>query len=176
MVAVTPDPLRRLLEAAVEGDDAAFGELVRQAQPAVWQLCQALGSPGEVEDLVQETFLRAVRAAPAYRGDAPVRLWLLSIGRRVCADDVRRRTKQRDLVRRLSMLRHEADVAHAGDMDDLLRGLDEDRRAAFVLTQLLGLGYQEAATVLGCPIGTVRSRVARARASLLEAVRQADAR
>ena len=167
-----PDPLRRLLAAAVEGDDVAFGELVREAQPAVWRVCSALGSAGEVEDLVQETFLRAVRAAPSFRGESPVLVWLLSIARRVCADDVRRRTKQRELLQRLRGHRHDVVYEVGGDIGELLAELDDDRRDAFVLTQLVGLGYADAALVLGCPIGTVRSRVARARASLLASVRR----
>ena len=54
------------------------------------------------------------------------------------------------------------------DLDELLGALDDDRRSAFVLTQVLGLHYDEAADVLGCPIGTVRSRVSRARTDLIE--------
>ena len=61
-------------------------------------------------------------------------------------------------------------------VDDLLDVLDPDRREAFVLTQLVGLSYEEAAAVVGCPIGTIRSRVARARADLLIAVSRAAAR
>ena len=64
--------------------------------------------------------------------------------------------------------------AHVG-IDDLLDTLGTDRREAFVLTQLLGLSYEEAAVALGCPIGTVRSRVARARADLLAEVRRIEA-
>jgi RNA polymerase sigma-70 factor (ECF subfamily) len=59
--------------------------------------------------------------------------------------------------------------------DDLLDALDPDRRDAFVLTQLVGLSYDEAAVVAGCPIGTIRSRVARARADLQALVLAADA-
>lgn len=55
-------------------------------------------------------------------------------------------------------------------MTDLLARLDADRREAFVLTQLLGLPYAEAAEVAGCPIGTIRSRVARARADLVDSL------
>ena len=76
------DPLARHAPAAVEGDDVAVAELVRLTQPAVWRLCTVLGSTGETEDLVQETYLRALAALPRFRGDAPVALWLLSIARR----------------------------------------------------------------------------------------------
>ena len=91
-----------------------------------------------------------------------MKLWLLSIARRTCADHVRRRQRRPRLTQRLA---HEATPAQA----------DPDRRDAFVLTQLVGLSYDEAAVVAGCPIGTIRSRVARARAELQEAVRRTEA-
>ena len=69
----------------------------------MWQVCAVLGSDGEIEDLVQETYLRALRSLPRFRGDAPVRLWLLSIARRTCADHVRRRQRQRRLLDRLTI-------------------------------------------------------------------------
>lgn len=170
------DPLRRLLDAAVEGDDRAVAELVRRTQPAVWRVCTLLGSPGEEEDLVQEVYLRALRSLPGYRGDAPVLPWLLSIARRTCADSVRRRQRQRRLLERLHLDTSAGSVTPPGGfVDDLLDALDDDRREAFVLTQLLGLSYEETAAALDCPIGTVRSRVARARADLLALVRRAEA-
>lgn len=69
----TADHLRHLAEAAAHGDDVALVHLVRHTQPLVWHVCTALGSPGEQEDLVQESYLRAVRSLRSYRGDAPVR-------------------------------------------------------------------------------------------------------
>lgn len=171
------DPLAPYAAAAAVGDNVAVAELVRRTQAAVWSLCTALGSPGETEDLVQETYLRALKALSSFRGDAPVKLWLLSIARRTCADHVRRRQRHRRLARRLQ---HElgrvgagaADVTHD---DALLATLAPDRRDAFVLTQLVGLSYDEAAMVAGCPIGTIRSRVARARADLQAALRRVEA-
>ena len=166
------DPLRAYAAAAAEGDNVAVAELVRRTERAVWQLCAVLGSDGEIEDLVQETYLRALRALPRFRGEAPVRLWLLSIARRTCADHVRRRQRQRRLVDRLTAeaaCHGAAAAADAGDVSatvDLLQRLDRDRREAFALTQLGGLSYEEAATIVGCPIGTIRSRVARARDDL----------
>ena len=97
------DPLWPYAAAAAEGDNVAVAELVRRTEQAVWQVCAALGSDGEVEDLVQETYLRALRSLPRFRGDAPVRLWLLSIARRTCADHVRRRQRQRRLLDRLTI-------------------------------------------------------------------------
>lgn len=168
--------LRQLLEAAVHGDDHALGELVKRTQPAVWRVCAALGSPGEVEDLVQETYLRAMRSLVGYRGEAPVRSWLLSIARNVCADHVRRRVRMTRLRERI--INEPKDWAAPHDhnpLTELVEELSEDRREAFVLTQLCGLSYAEAADVAGCPVGTIRSRVARARADLALMVRHADA-
>ena len=169
------DPLRALFDAAREGDDRAVRELVVRTQPIVWRVCTALGSSGEEEDLVQETYLRALRSFGSYRGDAPVQAWLLSIARHVCADHVRRRTRQRRLVDRISR-NTVADIAPAAEsVDQLLLDLLPDQREAFMLTQVVGLSYDQAADVVGCPVGTIRSRVARARAHLLDAVQATDA-
>jgi RNA polymerase sigma-70 factor (ECF subfamily) len=170
-----PDPLRALLDAALEGDDRAVGELVVRTQPAVWRLCTVLGSGGDIEDLVQDAYLRALRSMPTYRGDAPVLAWLLRIARNVCADDIRRRQRRRRLLDRLRVLPVEVTDGFGLPVDDLLATLDDDRREAFVLTQMLGMSYEETAEVLDCPIGTVRSRVARARAELFNTVRRSGA-
>ena len=164
-----------MLDAAVEGDDVAMAELIRRTQADVWRLCAMLGSSGEVEDLVQETYLQAIRSVSRYRGDAPVRSWLLSIGRNVCADHVRRREMQRRLIQRIIPTVDVHVAASDSSVEGLLVGIGADRREAFVLTQLMGLSYEEAAEAIGCPIGTVRSRVARARADLVDAVRRSEA-
>lgn len=169
MVSVsTVDPLRELAAAAAEGDNVAVAQLVRATQERVLRLCSALGSAGEEDDLVQETYLRAISSLPGYRGEAPVQIWLLSIARRVCADHVRRRQRQRRLIDRIAQHTTERSVAAPEISPDLLAHLDEDRREAFVLTQLVGLSYDEAAEIIGCPIGTIRSRVSRARNDLVE--------
>ena len=162
-----------LVAAAAEGDGWASAELVRRTEPRVRQLCRALGSAHTEDDLVQETYLRALRALPGYRGEASIVTWLAAIARNVCADDIRRRQRQRRLLDRL----RPAAVAHdlpPGITHHLLDQLDRDRREAFVLTQISGFSYADAATALGCPIGTVRSRVARARGDLLAMVARGE--
>lgn len=172
---VLDDPLAPLVDAAREGDDHAVGELVRQTQPSVWRLCSYLGGPGDEDDLVQETYVRALRSLGSYRGDAPFQAWLLVIARRVCADFVRKRQRERRLAEQLRMLGPATTVPAHETIDDLLAALAPERREAFVLTQLLGLSYDEAAVVADCPVGTIRSRVARARADLAAFVEAADA-
>jgi RNA polymerase sigma-70 factor (ECF subfamily) len=98
--------------------------------------------------------------------DSSSRTWLLSIARRVCVDAVRAQVRWRRLSPKLATP-IEVHLGSGVEVEDLLSGLDEDRRAAFVLTQLLGLAYEEAAAVCGCPVGTIRSRVARAREDLV---------
>jgi RNA polymerase sigma-70 factor, ECF subfamily len=172
----TTDELRVLADAAREGDDVAVREFVRRTQPTVWRLCNVLGSPGEEDDLVQDTYLRAFRCLPSYRGEAPVTAWLLSIARRVCADHVRSRVRQRRVFGALTQAADDQFVAEPGNPTfELLDAIDPDRREAFVLTQVAGLSYEEAAVVLDCPIGTIRSRVARARVDLVVEVRAAEA-
>lgn len=170
------EQLRALVDAAREGDNVAVRELVRRTQPTIWRLCNVLGSPGEEDDLVQDTYLRAFRSLPTYRGDAPITAWLLTIARRVCADHVRTRVRERRAVGALALAADETCVAAPGNSTwQLLDSIDPDRREAFVLTQVAGLSYEEAAELLDCPIGTIRSRVARARADLVAEVRAAEA-
>jgi RNA polymerase sigma-70 factor (ECF subfamily) len=170
------DRLRALVDAAREGDNVAVRELVRHTQPSIWRLCNLLGSPGDEDDLVQDTYLRAFRSLSSYRGEAPVTAWLLSIARRVCADHVRGQVRRRRLLGILTQVADDPWVAAPGNPTrDLLEAIDPDRREAFALTQVAGLSYEEAAAVLDCPIGTIRSRVARARADLVAEVRAAEA-
>jgi RNA polymerase sigma-70 factor (ECF subfamily) len=168
------DELGALAADAAGGDPLAAAALVRATQSDVWRLCAALGDAGTADDLTQETYLRAFGSLHRFEGRSSVRTWLLAIARRVCADAVRTRRR-----RRLTVVRDDADLAAvpaAGGTDpvgesagvaDLLARMDPDRREAFVLTQLLGLSYAEAAEVAGCPVGTIRSRVARGRADLV---------
>lgn len=173
-------PIEHYVRAAVEGDDVALAHLVRLTQPAVWRLCAALGSPGVEEDLVQETYLRAVKALPSFRFEVPFPVWLLSIARRTCADDVRRRRRARRLAERLDRFvgdggRGPSELPEHATVEELLDRLDPERREAFVLTQVMGLSYQDAADVIECPVGTVRSRVARARADLVAELERSQA-
>ncbi len=160
---------------AREGDDRSVEQLVRLTQPSIWRLCSALGSRGEVEDLVSETYLRALRSLGSYRGDSSVRTWFLSIARNVCADHVRRRVRERRLLDRLRVQFQPTVNTGADHTSELVDMIDPDRREAFVLTQMLGLSYAETSEMLGVPVGTVRSRVARARQDLRRVVTIAEA-
>lgn len=168
------DPATEWALAARTGDPVAQAAFVRSTQAEVWRFVAALVDPGSADDLTQETYLRAFRALPAFEGRSTVRTWLLGIARRTCADHLRTVVRQRRLGVRLA-----AQVLTSGPHPDpagqvgaaqLLDRLSPERREAFVLTQLLGLSYEQAAAVQEVPVGTIRSRVARARAELVDDV------
>lgn len=148
------------------GDQHAAGEFVRRSQADVWRLCAHLGSRADADDLTQETYARAFGALHRFAGRSSARTWLLSIGRRVCADAIRTRRPVTP-VAELSPVSPASDPADTVSLRILLDSLDPNYREAFVLTQVLGLSYPEAADVIGCPVGTIRSRVARARDALV---------
>lgn len=143
-------------------------EFVAATQRDVWRFCAALVGDGEASDAAQETFIRAWRSTPTFRGESSAMTWLLAIARRACFEATRRR-RRRPTPAVIDDRAVAADRLHEVDVDDMLGRLDPDRRAALVLTQILGLSYDEAAEVCGCPVGTIRSRVARGRADLLAA-------
>lgn len=172
---MTDDGLTLLAHAAVNGDDRALRELVVATQDSVFRLCTYLASRAEAEDLTQETYLRLLQALPRFRFDAPVRAWIFSIARHVCADHVRRRVRRAPIERKVATSTETILDLAAIELGELIDTLDAEKRTAFVVTQVLGLSYEEAAVVCGCPIGTIRSRVARARAHLAAEVRRADA-
>lgn len=172
------DELTRLALEARDGDEAALVGFIRRTQADVWRFVAHLVDRQSADDLTQDVYLRAVPALARFRGDAPARLWLLAIARRTCADEIRRRSRRRRKVGgpfldidEAAGVPAEADATGAVDVVALVDDLDPDRRSAFVLTQVLGLPYDEAARVCGVPIGTIRSRVARARGDLLDAAR-----
>ncbi|MDK1473154.1 sigma-70 family RNA polymerase sigma factor [Streptomyces sp. 549] len=173
------DRVTRIALAARGGDPTAVEDFVRALQRDIWRYVAYLSAdPQAADDLTQETFLRALGSLHRFEGRSSARTWLLSIARRTVVDSLRHaaarpRLSDRDDWQSLAERRQprtpgfEDGVALA----ELLATIPADRREAFVLTQLLGLPYADAATALGCPIGTVRSRVARARAALTDLLR-----
>jgi RNA polymerase sigma-70 factor (ECF subfamily) len=158
--------------AAKRGDHTAVAAFIRATQQQVHRFLAHLIGPREAEDLTQETYLRAMRALPAFAARSSARTWLYAIARRVAADHLRAIGARPRLVgpeprEAAGADRFEEQVA----LRQLLAELAPERRLAFVATQVLGLSYAEAAEICDCPIGTVRSRVARAREELVRALR-----
>ncbi|WBB67837.1 sigma-70 family RNA polymerase sigma factor [Micromonospora sp. WMMD812] len=159
--------------AAGRGDREAATRFIQATQRQVWRFVGHLSSPGEADDLTQETYLRAVRSLPTFAARASARTWLLGIARRVVVDHIRATTSRPRTVP-LSERHDPADAGSGFDgvvaLEAVLLTIDADRREAFVATQIVGLSYAEAAEVCGCPVGTIRSRVARAREDLVVAL------
>ncbi|MGW5109282.1 sigma-70 family RNA polymerase sigma factor [Nocardia sp. NPDC004123] len=175
------DQLTALALAAGRGDRGALEEFIRGTHRDIWRFTAHLTDVQSADDLTQETYLRALRSLPGFAGRSSARTWLLSIARRTVVDRIRsaavRPKKASGDWQTVIDERCERDSSDFPEMlaiADLLRGLPDDRREAFVLTQMLGLSYAEAAQAVGCPVGTVRSRVARARESLVLAWQEPD--
>lgn len=167
-----PDDATLALAAAQDGSATAFEAFVQLTRSDVTRYCRYLSDRDRYEDDVQETFLQALRSLGTYRHEADATRWLLAIARRVCARSAERhqRAGRPELTRR-----HHTDATEVVALELLVHDLGPDQRQAFVLTQILGYDYEQAAEICCCPVGTIRSRVARARAHLAAAVRSARA-
>lgn len=165
---------RALLAAHVAGDPDAFGTLVLRHRDRLWAIAlRTLGHPEDAADAVQNALISAYRSAGSYRGDAAVTTWLHRIVVNACLDLVRRRT-----VRAADPLPDDDALlpAQPGDafasretalvVQQALLTLPIEQRAALVLVDLHGYSVDEAAAVLDCPAGTVKSRCSRGRAKL----------
>ncbi|MFE1442377.1 sigma-70 family RNA polymerase sigma factor [Streptomyces sp. NPDC058739] len=158
------------------GDPVAVERFVRALHKDVRRYVTFLGAdPQSADDLTQDTFLRALGSLPRFEGRSSARTWLLSIARRAVIDSIRY-ASTRPRLSDTEDWQSAAERTQARELpgfDDgialaeLLAMLPDDRREAFVLTQLVGLPYAEAAYAADCPVGTVRSRVSRARTTLI---------
>ncbi len=160
------------------GDPRAFEELVIAYQHRVFGVAlRMLRNRGEAEEIAQEVFLRVHRAVGDFRGEAKLSTWLYAITSRLCLNRLAsgERRMAREGEESLERLRADADpAAHAerGELEAALQRaiteLPEERRVVVVLRDFEGLSYEEIAAALDLPLGTVRSRLHRARTDLKE--------
>lgn len=169
--------------AARGGDPDAAERFVRALHGDVLRYVARLsGDPQSAHDLTQDTFARAFGSLHRFEGRASARTWLLSIARRTVADSLRRAcarpriadTSDWQAAVERTQLPGLPGFEEGLALLDLLEALHGERREAFVLTQVVGLSYEEAAGFIGCPVGTVRSRVSRARATLERLLLESD--
>jgi RNA polymerase sigma-70 factor (ECF subfamily) len=175
---VTPDDQREdadLLAAHVAGDPTAFSTLVRRHRDRLWAVAlRTTADPDEAADALQDALLSAHRSAASFRGDSQVTTWLHRIVVNACLDRLRRAKA------RATVPLPEHDSAHpiepsdplgrrelAWEIERALQSLPDDQRAALVLVDVEGYPVEEAASMLGVPSGTVKSRCARGRAKLV---------
>ncbi|OBE99680.1 RNA polymerase subunit sigma-70 [Mycobacterium sp. 852002-10029_SCH5224772] len=174
MIAPSDDEaVTELALSAARGNARALEAFIKATQQDVWRFVAYLCDAGNADDLTQETFLRAIGAIERFSGRSSARTWLLSIARRVVADHIRhlqsrpRTALGADPEHVVRGDRHARGFEDLVEVTTMIAGLNPEQREALLLTQLLGLPYADAAAVCGCPVGTIRSRVARARDALL---------
>jgi RNA polymerase sigma-70 factor, ECF subfamily len=167
------EAVTELALAAARGNARALEAFIKATQQDVWRFVAYLSDAGSADDLTQETFLRAIGAIERFSGRSSARTWLLAIARRVVADHIRHAQSRPRTAFGADPEHVPSGDQHARGFEDLVEvttmiaGLTTEQREALLLTQLLGLPYADAAAVCGCPVGTIRSRVARARDALL---------
>jgi len=173
------------LEQARAGDAPAFRRLYDHYADLVYGfLRRMLADDAAAEDALQDAFLRVHRALPGFKPDGPARLstWILTISRRVALTridvDGRRREREQPMLSSDGPDASPADLGPADERADLRRALDvavgqlpEVQRTVFVLREGCGLSYEDIAAIEELDLGTVRSRLHRARAALQESLR-----
>lgn len=181
---------QELVVRAQQGDQRAFGLLVDKYQRKLGRLLSRMvRDQAEVEDIVQESFIKAYRALPNFRGDSAFYTWLyrigintaknylVSMGRRPQASpevEIEDAENFEDGDELRTVETPEAALLSkeiAKTVNDTIESLPEELRAAITLREIEGLSYEEIATLMDCPIGTVRSRIFRARETIAEKLR-----
>ena len=175
---------QELVRRVQKGDKKAFDILVRKYQNRVTNLISRyVYDPAETLDVAQETFIKAYRALPNFRGDSAFYTWLYRIaintaknhlvakGRRLPLADVD--TQEAEQFQGESPLKDYETPEHVLQRDDIekvvfetIDSLPEDLRTAITLREIDGLSYEEIADAMSCPVGTVRSRIFRAREAI----------
>ena len=155
-------------------DQATFVEDAMEFMPSLYSAALRMTrNPADAEDLVQETYLKAYRGFGGFQEGTNLRAWLFTILRNTYFSDCRRRRREvedRDGVKAADLSVHPEQPGHL-DMQDFRRALDSlpaDQREALVLVGAAGFSYEEAAAISGCAVGTIKSRVNRARSKLIE--------
>lgn len=181
MIASSDDKaVTELALAAARGNARALEAFIKATQQDVWRFVTYLSDAGNADDLTQETYLRAIGAIERFSGRSTARTWLLAIARRVVADHIRhaqarpRTAPGAHPEHLLNGDRHARGFEDLVEVTTMIASLATEQREALLLTQLLGLPYADAAAVCGCPVGTIRSRVARARDALLADAQRDD--
>lgn len=182
---------QQLVERVQRGDKQAFDLLVIKYQRRLARLLsQFIRDAAEVDDVTQETFIKAYRALPSFRGESAFYTWLYRIGintaknflvtqgRRAPTTSIGFDNEDAENFEEGSQLREmntpESELMSkqiAQTVNQTLQELPEELRMAITLREIEGLSYEEIAGIMNCPIGTVRSRIFRAREAIAEKLR-----
>lgn len=175
---------QQLIERIQRGDKNAFNLLVRKYQHKVVSLVSRyVNNPGDIPDVAQEAFIKAYRAIPDFRGESAFYTWLYRIAVNTAKNYIvaqGRRPPDMDVDSQDAETYDGAESLHEvanpenlmlsdeirAEVAATLAGLPEDLRTAITLREIEGLSYEEIAEVMECPVGTVRSRIFRAREAI----------
>lgn len=181
---------RQLVERAQQGDKHAFELLVSKYQRKLSRLLSRfIRDSGEVEDVAQEAFIKAYRALPSFRGESAFYTWLYRIGINTAKNHLMAMGRKAPTTTQFDS--EEAEDLDGGDqlrdintpenemmskqiaatVNETMERLPEELRTAIMLRVMEGLSYEAIATTMTCPIGTVRSRIFRAREAIAERLR-----
>lgn len=176
-----------LINRSKNGDLEAFELLVKRYENKVYTVAyRFLGNHADASDLAQEAFLRIYQALPGFRGDSGFMTWLYRITANVCRDEIRRRQRYQvvsldgespggagqNLAQLPSRDQSPEEALEQKEFNELIQqcllGLSEEHRLALVMREIQGMSYEEIADVLQCSLGTVKSRLSRARQAFKE--------
>lgn len=181
---------QQIVERVQRGDKQAFGLLVAKYQRKLIRLLSRfIRDSAEVEDVAQESFIKAYRALPSFRGESAFYTWLYRIGINTAKNHLASLKRKAPTTTEFDS--EEAEAFEDGDqlrdintperlmmskeigqtVENAMNALPEELRTAITLRELEGLSYEEIASIMACPIGTVRSRIFRAREAISECLR-----
>lgn len=178
-----------LVQRSKQGDLDAFNELVLRYESKVYSMAyRFMGNHADAGDLAQETFIRLYQALGGFRGDSSFSTWLYRIAANACRDELRKRQRRRNVSMEELIESSPANTPVAGNeyspeetvqrrevqrqVQDCLNELSEDHRLILVMREIQGLSYEEIAGVLQCSLGTVKSRISRARNALKDKMKR----
>lgn len=182
-------PDEDLIRKIKKGDMESFNELVRRYETKIYSVAyRFMGNHADAGDLAQETFIRMYQALPGFRGESSFSTWLYRIAANACRDELRKRQRRRSISMDELIENSPASVPVAAGNDspeevlqrnetqrhvqECLNRLSDDHRLVLVMREIQGLSYEEIAEVLNCSLGTVKSRISRARNALKEKIRE----
>lgn len=176
-----------LIDKSKNGDLEAFELLVRRYESKVYTVAyRFLGNHADASDLAQETFLRLYQALPRFRGDSSFMTWLYHITANACRDEIRRQQRYHVVsldaeignngTQAISQLSSRAlspeEAAEQKESDEVIQkclsNLSEEHRLVLVMREIQDMSYEEIAVVMKCSLGTVKSRLSRARQAFKE--------
>lgn len=185
MVAVSD---KELIEMFKKGEEKAFEEIVRRYQKKVYNtIYRILGNPEDANDLAQEVFIRVYRKLHLFQGKASFSTWLFTITSNLCRDELRKRQRRLKIRSLSEPIRYKDGEIEQEILDEsmtperisinrelrdeiqaVIDKLPDEQKEAIVLREFQGFSYEEIAEIVGVALGTVKSRISRARRNIRE--------